>query len=62
MGIDFSPIANFAALPLIALAGPAVVFILSTAAARSDSLAIRPSAIRLFRQIVFTEKDPAEGA
>ena len=28
MGIDFSLIANFAALALIALAGPAVVFIL----------------------------------
>lgn len=28
MGIDFSLIANFAALALIALAGPAVIFIL----------------------------------
>ena len=36
MGIDIHLIANFAALALITLAGPAVIFILFTAAAHSE--------------------------
>ena len=38
MGIDFHLIANFGALALITLAGPAVIFILSSTAAEPSEL------------------------